>query len=625
MFRADPPIAVLEPSQRGEGRGLIDPAGLDALEAAVGELERRADLRAAVLAPSSESAFSEGFDARSLLALETRADADDLWRRAQRLVYRIRACKKPIVAALRGRVAGAALEIALACTERIAVSDRATALALPETRLGLVPWMGGLGRLAELAGVQVALAMTVDGQVLSAHEAHAHGLVTALAPTNELVSEAAALALGLASGEARFGSRPHRVHGLAHGVALGQRALLSLARRRVRKLAAGNHPAHEHAIDILDAYVRGGDAARAERHAFGELVTSSASRTLLELEGAEEELQRRTARERERVPGPRAVVVLGTTSSAARLATSAASAGLDVTWTDSAEDAVLREADVVVDATDGDLATKRRTLGRLEKIVRPDALVLVQSRSQRVSDLTREATHPSRIAGLYRSRRVLEVVVPTHDARSSAWASRLASSPEDLVLVTRDGAGRFTARLDLALVNEGLFARDDGATSGELCDAVLDWGFDRDPAAILGEVGAQTFASDAMGIASAHGVRIELAPRLRDLATGAAVLGALPRRATVPRRGAVAPEELQVRAALAVVNEAHRMFDEGLVTSVRDADVAAVRGAGFPAFRGGPFAYARSMGKTELLARFDHYRRKLGPRFTPARSLVELV
>jgi 3-hydroxyacyl-CoA dehydrogenase/enoyl-CoA hydratase/3-hydroxybutyryl-CoA epimerase len=84
-------------------------------------------------------------------------------------------------------------------------------------------------------------------------------------------------------------------------------------------------------------------------------------------------------------------------------------------------------------------------------------------------------------------------------------------------------------------------------------------------------------------------------------------------------------QEMAERCALQMVNEAVRCLGEGILRSARDGDVGAIFGLGFPAFLGGPFRYADSLGPAELLRRLEHYHDKYGERFAPAPALVEKV
>ena len=66
-------------------------------------------------------------------------------------------------------------------------------------------------------------------------------------------------------------------------------------------------------------------------------------------------------------------------------------------------------------------------------------------------------------------------------------------------------------------------------------------------------------------------------------------------------------EEIQMRAGLRAVNEAILCLREGVVRSAADADIGAILGLGFPAFRGGPLRYVDAVGPAEILRRMRDY------------------
>jgi enoyl-CoA hydratase len=95
---------------------------------------------------------------------------------------------KPIIAAVNGHAVGAGFELALACDIRIA-ADTAK-FGVFEIRSGLHQGDGGLVRLVALAGIGVALDLTLTGRVVSAQEAYRLGLVTRVVPSADLLTAA---------------------------------------------------------------------------------------------------------------------------------------------------------------------------------------------------------------------------------------------------------------------------------------------------------------------------------------------------------------------------------------------------------------------------------------------------
>ncbi|HYC28431.1 MAG TPA: 3-hydroxyacyl-CoA dehydrogenase family protein, partial [Chitinophagaceae bacterium] len=84
-----------------------------------------------------------------------------------------------------------------------------------------------------------------------------------------------------------------------------------------------------------------------------------------------------------------------------------------------------------------------------------------------------------------------------------------------------------------------------------------------------------------------------------------------------------AAEEIQMRAAMAMVNEAALCLQEGIITSPLDGDIGAVFGLGFPPFLGGPFRYMDTLGAAEVVRIMNELAAKHGARFKPAQIILD--
>lgn len=108
----------------------------------------------------------------------------------------MRRMDKVFIAAINGLALGGGCELALACDLRLMAEDDQVErfLGQPEVLIGLIPGGGGTQMLARSLGVARALELCLEGQLLESRQALALGLVNGLAPAEELLEAADALA-----------------------------------------------------------------------------------------------------------------------------------------------------------------------------------------------------------------------------------------------------------------------------------------------------------------------------------------------------------------------------------------------------------------------------------------------
>lgn len=154
------------------------------------------EVQVVVLRGAGEKAFVAGADI-SELANMTASVAETLACRGQELMNRIESLGKPVIAAVNGFALGGGCELAMACTFRYA-SDNAK-LGLPETTLGLIPGFGGTQRLPRLVGRGRALEMVLTGDMITAVDAMAIGLVNRVFAQQDLMNAVMDTAKALAA------------------------------------------------------------------------------------------------------------------------------------------------------------------------------------------------------------------------------------------------------------------------------------------------------------------------------------------------------------------------------------------------------------------------------------------
>lgn len=153
---------------------------------AVDELDRRDDLRVAILTGSGGT-FCSGMDLKAFLRGEvTRVEGRGILGIAKTPPV------KPLIAAVEGYALAGGFESVLACD--LVVAARDAVFGLPEVTRGLAAAAGGLIRLPRLIPPRVAMEAALTGDRLSADDLYRHGLINRLVEPGQALPAARELA-----------------------------------------------------------------------------------------------------------------------------------------------------------------------------------------------------------------------------------------------------------------------------------------------------------------------------------------------------------------------------------------------------------------------------------------------
>jgi enoyl-CoA hydratase len=165
------------------------------LSDAIEQLKNNAQVRTIVITGSGSKAFVAGADISEMSELNP-IQARDFSKCGQDMMLAIERCGKPVIAMINGFALGGGLELAMACSIRIASTN--AKMGQPEVNLGLIPGFGGTQRLIKLCGKGVALDLCLTGQTIDAERALAINLVTRVVAFEDLLAETEKLAIHLA-------------------------------------------------------------------------------------------------------------------------------------------------------------------------------------------------------------------------------------------------------------------------------------------------------------------------------------------------------------------------------------------------------------------------------------------
>ena len=318
-------------------------------------------------------------------------------------------------------------------------------------------------------------------------------------------------------------------------------------------------------------------------------------------------------------------------------------------------------ADLLIEAVFEDVEVKHAVLREVEPLLGKDTVIASNTSTIPIGEIAAGVTRRDCVLGMHffspvHKMPLLEVIVTPETAKDAtvtavAYGRKLGKT----VIVVNDGPGFYTTRILSAYMNEAGRVLDEGVAIDVVDKALVDFGFPVGPITLMDEVGLDVAGHVGKKMAESFGARMMPADGVRRVVesgrTGrkgrsgfylydeAGKKGAVDpsvyelihagdRRAVPQGMGAVIgieASEIATRCVLAMVNEAVRCLEEGILRSPRDGDIGAVFGLGFPPFRGGPFRYVDAVGVDEILSQLDTLDGRFPERFKPAPLIVEMA
>jgi enoyl-CoA hydratase len=186
--------AVLRVSLRRPPANALGLPLIDGLNQALDEAAVAPAVKTIIVDSELPGFFAAGADIK-YMAKAGAADFAAYGRALRAILDRLAAPHWLSVAAVEGLALGGGLELALACTLRVAGAD--ARFGLPEVKLGLIPGAGGTQRLPRLVGRGHALDIMLTGRQVAADEAYRMGLISRLVPAGQAGPEALSLTADL--------------------------------------------------------------------------------------------------------------------------------------------------------------------------------------------------------------------------------------------------------------------------------------------------------------------------------------------------------------------------------------------------------------------------------------------
>jgi 3-hydroxyacyl-CoA dehydrogenase/enoyl-CoA hydratase/3-hydroxybutyryl-CoA epimerase len=665
--RRDSGVALLLLDCPGKLNSLGTPV-MNEMMQALQQVQSDPGIKALVMMSGKPDTFIIGADLFEIRKATTEAQLLDLAQRGQQLLNMVANFPKPVVVAINGECLGGGLELALSAHWRVMSDARITRLGLPETRLGIIPGLGGTQRLPRLVGLKQALAMILGAEPISVQQAAEIGLADEVVPPGNLMTAAEQAALKLAADPAIVEQR-RRLIGTGTTADTTSwplkdvdqekaNKLFAMTERSVRIKTRGNYPAQSRVIEVIKTGLLEGidKGLQLEAQTFAQLASSDTAANLIALffqtDFARQSAASLAAKFCDKptqtvgiIGGGlmgRSIAQLSAQHEINSLIKVRAGRAQDVCEELSAEHVrcienydELSSTELVLESIIEDLEEKRHVLESAEKFVNDDCVIASNTSSLSLTDLATAVKKNDRFIGLHFFHPVdkmplveivsLKTTSRKAVARAADYVTRLGKIP----VMVKDGPGFLIDRLLTCYLLEAARLLEQRTPLNWVEESAVDFGMPMGPFELLDEVGLDLAYTVARSLYEEFGERmkppaiLDNIPRLglvgKKNGVGVYLYDEGGRRKEINPSVAAIPEiaisdqkpdestrlKIVHQLILPMIDEAARCLSERIVMKPREIDMAIVYGIGFPPFRGGLLRYADHIGVPAVVSQLN--------------------
>jgi 3-hydroxyacyl-CoA dehydrogenase/enoyl-CoA hydratase/3-hydroxybutyryl-CoA epimerase len=315
----------------------------------------------------------------------------------------------------------------------------------------------------------------------------------------------------------------------------------------------------------------------------------------------------------------------------------------------------LDNQELIIEAVFEDLKLKQRILADVEANAKPNTIFATNTSALPLKHIAANAKHPELVIGMHYFSPVpkmplLEIIKTDKTADwVIATCYEIGVRQGKTVIVVDDGPGFYTTRILAPLMNESQLLLDEGGDILQIDKEMNLFGFPVGPITLADEVGidvgAHIMSGELMQEMLALRPKFKVSKTLLEISKagykgrknkkgfykydekGKKVSGQVDADIYSFYGGNTRKKfdanEIHMRCAMAMVNEAALCLQENIISSPLDGDIGAIFGLGFPPFRGGPFRYIDTVGAQFVVDTLNDLTAKHGERFEPAQILVD--
>ena len=317
------------------------------------------------------------------------------------------------------------------------------------------------------------------------------------------------------------------------------------------------------------------------------------------------------------------------------------------------------KVDIVVEAVFENLDLKKSVFAELGRVTRPDCVLASNTSTLDIDQFAQASGRPANVIGHHffspaNVMKLMEIVRGRETGKETIATSLKLSKKVNKVGVVVGNCFGFVANRMLAYyMREGYLLLEEGASVPQIDNVMTGFGMPVGPFGMQDIAGIDVGARirqylRSIGKSRTEGPESPVPDWIYEMGrygqkTGAGwyryeagsrtpipdpLIEELAEKAAAERgirRQHVSDHEILSRIMVALANEGANVLDERIAIRPGDIDVIYAYGFGYPRHRGGPMAYADSLGLANVLARVNEYRTRFGDHWKPAPLLERLA
>jgi 3-hydroxyacyl-CoA dehydrogenase/enoyl-CoA hydratase/3-hydroxybutyryl-CoA epimerase len=510
----------------------LSSAVLQEFGALIDDLRKNSNVRALVISSAKENIFLAGPDIGEIAAIKDSEEGIKYSRRGQQVLNKLEALPFPSVAVIDGACFSAGLELALACTYRIASDKPKTLFGFPDS-IAVFPGFGGTQRLPRAIGIEPAVRMLLDGKPLSGPEAYNIRLVDACFPAEFILDKTedfvGAIFIKSDQDQIRSHRREPIIQYLLEKSPAGS-IIFRLAGQEVWGKTKGSFPALLKVLEVIEKScgLPLAEGLEVEAREWGNQITLKTTKNVLELLKTMRKLMKATGvKERIKPAVISSAGVIGAggwgiawcftiadiTTRLKDTGWGAVGKGTEQIYShfknvDRLKDAEItahmhhlvgkidysafEKADIVVEAVQENLEVKKKIYAELEKVLKDDAIIATTHTSPTITELSKDLKHPERFIGMnFCGSPVPDLAILIEVAPGEKTSAKTIATVVDLCkkfkndqfifnkipLIVKDRPGFLVERIVFIMIAESFFLLQEGAKIEQIEEVMNKFGF----------------------------------------------------------------------------------------------------------------------------------------------------